>query len=146
MKPVDKPTNRPSIWYRIAKLLPGAAAGLAVLALPEKVADGNYIGLGVSGLGIAGAALYYYCQHQQQPIEVALTLFWVWALLQLPCALLSTPAGDEPLWDASQFLSCPLYMIIKTDSGNVLRLGLNLFTFILFAWIRRLRIAENFGE
>jgi hypothetical protein len=145
---------RPSFGYRIAKALPTAVALMSTFALPNgigtaQLASANYPSLAVSAIGIAGTALYFLRKRSQQSVEPILTSFWVWALLQLPVATLasqSTPTLESPLWSTGQFFSLPLYIIIKTDAGNLLRFGINFFPVVLFAWIRRLRVAENFNK
>ncbi|MDO7884163.1 hypothetical protein [Hymenobacter cheonanensis] len=114
--------------------------------MPDELANTNYVGLAVSGLGIAGTILYYARKRRHQSVESAFTLFWVWALLQLPNLLIDTLQGRQPLWDTSDLLGLRFYMGFRTSAGNLLQIGLNALPFLYFAWLRRLRIAENFNE
>lgn len=146
MEPVEEPVAAPSVWYRVARLLPAAVALLSALAVPAGLATTNYVELAVAGLGIAGAVTYYARKRRHQSVEPALTLIWVWALLQLPNLLLATPQGSQPLWDTSYLLGLYFHMGFSTSAGNLLQVGCNVLPLGYFAWLRRLRIAENFNE
>lgn len=146
MEPVEEYGTKPSIWYRVARLLPAVVVVLSALAVPAGLATANYVGLAVAGLGITGAALYYAGKRRQRSVEPAFTLFWVWALLQLPNLLLATPQGNQPLWDTSDLLGLRFYLGFRTGAGNLLQIGFNALPLVYFAWLRRLRIAENFNE
>ncbi|GEM_PF-5805345 len=146
MEPAEEDTPSPSIWYRVARLLPAVVALLSVIAVPGEVATTNYVGLAVSGVGMTGAILYYARKRQHQSVESAFSLFWIWALLQLPNLLLDTPQGRQPLWDTSDLLGLRFFMGFRTSAGNLLQVGFNMLPLVYFAWLRRLRIAENFNE
>jgi len=137
---------KPTIWYRVARLLPAVVAVLSILALPSALATLNYIELAMIPLGLIGTSLYYYYKHRHESVEPAFTIFWVWALVQLPNLLLATPQGRQPLWDTDDFLGLRFYMGFNTNGGNHLQIGFNILPIVYFAWLRRLRIAENFGE
>jgi hypothetical protein len=146
MEPIEEYATPPTVWYRVARLLPALVAILSAIGVPAEIATTNYVGLIVSGLGIAGAAIYYTNKRRHRSVELAFTFFWVWALLQLPNLLLATPQGSQPLWDTSDLLGMRLYMGFTTSAGNLLQVGFNVLPLVYFAWLRRLRIAENFNE
>ena len=146
MEPIEESTTPPSIWYRVARLLPAAVAVFSVMAVPTGLATTNYVELAIAGLGMVGAIVYYIRKRNHQSVELAFTLFWVWALLQLPSLLLATPQGSQPIWDSSDFIGVRFYMGFTTSAGNLLQVGLNLLPIGYFVWLRRLRIAENFNE
>lgn len=146
MEPVEEYTAPPSGWYRVARLLPAVVAILSVMAMPAGLTTTNYVELVIAGLGVAGAIVYYLRKRKCQSAEPAFTLFWVWALLQLPSLLLATPQGSQPIWDSSDFIGVRFYMGFTTSAGNLLQMGFNLLPIVYFIWLRRLRIAENFNE
>ena len=145
-----------SFGYRIARVLPIIIGIFSVLVLAETVFDMrsahiNYPRMLVALLGLSGAIIYFLRKRRNDSIEPALTLFWVWALLQLLVVTLiiqpHTPSAiEQPIWDTSQFLQLKFGMGFSTATDNLLMLQLNLLPIIVFVWIRRLRIAENFGE
>jgi hypothetical protein len=146
MKSVEESVAAPTIWYRVARLLPAVVALLSVMAVPDGLVTINYVELAVSGLGLAGAAVYYARKRLHRSIELVFTLFWIWAPLQLPNLLLATPQGRQPLWDTSALLGLRFYMGFNTSAGNLLQVGFNVLPLVYFAWLHRLRIAENFNE
>jgi len=126
------PDSRSQQWGRV---LPGIAIVFSALALAKYGDLSNILSFIVSLVGIAAGALFF----MGKPLYRTLLLIWIYA--QFPAISRNTPAGEQPLLDAGQFLTFKLGM---TLSGT--ELYINLVPFAFLALYRFLLMAGLVGK